>query len=490
MKRKLIGFISGINIIIVLVAINLLAANVNLGQFDLTENKIHSLSLSTKEIIKGVDDLININVYQTSDLPPEVKPVATNLKLILEEFKKNNQSKIKVNYYDPATDTQAKADVTKYGIKELQFSSVNNDKFQVQNGYFGLVLLYGNKSEVLPVAGDVGNLEYFLVSGIKKLTSNIQPSVAVVENVSDAQSSQSQYFRQFLGKEYKVVSINPTVKTDFPIDASTLIILGSNAIWNTDNLTSLQKWIDNGKGVLALIDKVAVNNNMQAHKIGDTSLDKIFADNGFVIQPKLVMDESSVVANFQTSSGSFLVQYPYWPQIRPENIDSNIPMMSGVNSLMFAWVSPVQLSGSAKPVINSSPKSWVDDSLADLLPSDLKKNSSSSYSQQIVGAINTDRVKMVVIGDSDFITDQFVSNNQQNLLFALNAVDYLSSDNSLLSIRSKSLQTNPIREVNDQTKTIVRYGNLASPIVILLVFGGLVYATNKNKSRLWKKDIE
>ena len=51
--------------------------------------------------------------------------------------------------------------------------------------------------------------------------------------------------------------------------------------------------------------------------------------------------------------------------------------------------------------------------------------------------------RIIVVGDVDFLQEQFLRSNQQNLIFTLNAVDWLAQDEALIGIRSK-LRTPPV----------------------------------------------
>ena len=39
-------------------------------RFDLTQNKVYSISQSSKEVVKNLDDVVNVSVYFSQNLPP------------------------------------------------------------------------------------------------------------------------------------------------------------------------------------------------------------------------------------------------------------------------------------------------------------------------------------------------------------------------------------------------------------------------------------
>ena len=57
-------------IFLAVIFINLIGRNWFL-RFDLTDNKMYSLSSSSKSVVGKIDDLFTIKVYFSNDLPPQ-----------------------------------------------------------------------------------------------------------------------------------------------------------------------------------------------------------------------------------------------------------------------------------------------------------------------------------------------------------------------------------------------------------------------------------
>ena len=68
-----------------LLLLNLIARNWY-KRFDLTDTKMYSLSSSTKQVIKKIDDLLNIKVYFSENLPGEYGNNRRYLQDIMEEY--------------------------------------------------------------------------------------------------------------------------------------------------------------------------------------------------------------------------------------------------------------------------------------------------------------------------------------------------------------------------------------------------------------------
>lgn len=484
--KNITSYITSINIIVGLIVLNILLSFYPLLRVDLTSNKAHSLSPATQEIIRSLDDVVRIKVYLTAALPAEIKPISESLKTTLEEFQKLNRNKIKVTYLDPNKDDEAKNEAEKYGILPLQFSSIKSDKFEMSSGYFGLAMLYGPKEEVIPVAGDVSNLEYFLVSNIKKLTRKDPPVIALVDETIVSGKSSIQLLSKYLQQNYNVIDAKIDGDGELPKFAETLVVVDRKTKIDDGGILKLKNWLDQKKGLIIFQDKFAVDQTMVSQKIDDTGLGQILKDNGIEIEEKMVLDKSSVMANFGSQNGTFVVQYPYWVAINPDNIDRSIPVMSGVNSIVLPWVSPLKIGDGVRSLFTSSDLTILDESGSDVSPLNKKNLDSGNAGKLVMSALNPE-TKLAVVGDADFVKDQFVSIYQQNLVFALNLVDYFSQDQSLMTIRGKGLRTNPLKLVDDNWKTVIKIGNIAFPVLALILTAVCFNYFRRARNQNWLK---
>ena len=79
--------------------------------------------------------------------------------------------------------------------------------------------------------------------------------------------------------------------------------------------------------------------------------------------------------------------------------------------------------------------------------------------------------KIIVVGDGDFLQDQFSGGNKDNITFASNLIDYLADDIGLAAIRSRDSSPKPLDEVSDSTRSLVKGANLFLPPVAILLVG-------------------
>ena len=87
---------------------------------------------------------------------------------------------------------------------------------------------------------------------------------------------------------------------------------------------------------------------------------------------------------------------------------------------------------------------------------------------------------MIVVGDVDFLQEQFVRANPQNLVFTLNAIDWLAQDEALIGIRSK-LRTPPVMAFTSEFQSAaLKWGNLVG-VPLLFVALGVVRVTGRRR---------
>jgi ABC-2 type transport system permease protein len=96
--------------ILLLIALNLLASRLH-SRLDLTAEKRYTLSAPTRELLKKVDDDIQIDFYLAGDLKAGIRKLAKSTDELLQEFNEYCDGKIRVHAFDPLTslDDSAKA---------------------------------------------------------------------------------------------------------------------------------------------------------------------------------------------------------------------------------------------------------------------------------------------------------------------------------------------------------------------------------------------
>ena len=90
--------------------------------------------------------------------------------------------------------------------------------------------------------------------------------------------------------------------------------------------------------------------------------------------------------------------------------------------------------------------------------------------------------RVLLVGNSRFITDRFINLYGQNLLFVMNAIDFLTLDESLISIRSKAAFDFPLKDLDIRDRQIVKFtGILLMPILVVFFGIGRFFIRRRKK---------
>lgn len=472
----------------ILAAINWLSFHFFIRQ-DLTAGGLYSVSPATKRIVKNLPDVVNVKVYFSKNLPSQFMPVRQQLMDILSDYH-GYSANFKVEYLDPKDGQEAEA----AGIPKLQFNDYRQDKLEVVAGYMGLVINYHDQSEVMPVVQDTANFEYDLSSRLKKLTSPM-PAIGFVSGYGSAElTGQMQGANQELSKTYDLRSLN--LNNKIPDDIKTLVLAAPKANLAEGELKKIDEFLMKGNSVIFLVDGVNVSPDMRASANKINLLDWL-AKYGIRINNNLVVDASAGVVSFSQGIVSFALPYPYWPRLVNKNFDQNNPLVAGLEGVVLPFVSSIDVdqskidpSAKISYLAKSSQQALTEDKDWNLQPNrqfNLTKNSKQynlavSVSGKIKSAYDdqtTDNGRIFVVGDGDFMQDDYLGGNGVNLVFLQNIFDGAGLDSDLAGIRSKRLASRSLNDLPQSAKDGWRYLNVFGVTVVVLIFGLLRYWLRK-----------
>lgn len=489
--------ISVILLIGILIVVNFLSYSI-FYRLDLTENKIYSISDVTKNTVANLDDIVNIKAYFSDDLPSQLISLRQEVKDVLDEYVAYSGGKIKVEFIDPGKDETLQKELSYEGIPQLTFDVVEKDKRELVNGYMGLAISFGDKTEVIPaVKKDISDLEYQLTTKIKKVTNEesavlgfltSQGTVSLQDNLKAA----SQDLRDlYTIREVELTGDDPSIDSDI----DTLVIVGPKEQFDEAQLKAINSFVGQGGSLLVLLDGVAIGQGLSASPQA-TGLETLLLKYGIKVNDDLVADQQSGVASFSQGFFSFNTPYPFWPKITGDGFASDYSAVSGLEDVILPWSSSLSIdksklaSAKVNTLLTTTDKAWTQTDNFQIIPNKIPEVTSGLQKRTLAvavdgevpnaypedGASKTFKAKIIVVGDSDFVTDGFVNNNPDNLNLFLNLVDSLSLDDDLIKIRSKTVTSRPIEaDLSDSERARIRYMNVFGVTVVVIVFGIIRY---------------
>ncbi len=504
MKRKDIWkeILSLVLIIVIMVVLNFIFTRM-LVRVDLTENKIYSLTPASKQAVSNLNDIMIVKVYMSEKLPPSLMPIKERVSDLLDEYRAYSHGNLKIEFIDPARDKKAQQEVRMLGIPPVEMNILEKDRLQVVKGYLGLAIFYLNKHQVIPVIQSTDDLEYQITSRILKLTENRERVVGfVVKGGNHDLYGDYETARKRVESEFKVVEIDSII----PDSIDVLVVAGISKL-DTAMLYRINQYIMNGGKAILLIDGVDVQ-GLSASSVPEAKLDLVRY--GVKVNQNLVLDISNEMAPFSSGVVRFIVPYPFWVKIR--NFDKTNPIVSKLNSLVLPWTSSIEpikdSSANYKVTIlaKSTDHSWEQKGFFLLSPDYVKVPPKDKLSQyDLVALVRgkipspfkeppkgfdkkkfkrvSDSTFVVIVGNSRFLENPFAGSFKENLVFFMNALDYLSFGKQLINVRTKVLTERPIAEVSDATKTAIRILNIVLMPLLVVIFGLVRYSIRRKRRR-------
>ncbi|MGA1842024.1 MAG: GldG family protein [bacterium] len=508
-------FIYVLVVLAILAAINYISRSA-FRRVDLTENRIYSISKATKDVLKGLDDVVSIKAYFSKELPSHLVILKDQVRDILDEYSAYARANLSVEFIDPEDDPELSQRMQFVGIPKVQANIFQKDKVEVVNVYLGMSIMFEDRKEVIPVIQDVRNLEYDLTSAILKVTKKEPEVIGFVswkKNIGRSQQDIHSRIQMALQKQYEVQNINLSQGKSVLENIDTLVILGPEKITDTEKYLLDQYLMRGGNGIF-LVDMVNLQEGRQlaAEKV-TTNINDMLAYYGVKLEPDLVLDRSSSMAAFSGGFFHFQVPYPFWPKVTKEGFDESNPMVSKLESITLPWTSSVEVQdkvieekGLQKTILaKTTPHGWTQKGRFDLNPQQ-RFNFKSTDFQQIPLAVmvsgffesfyanreapkkdeekltkSAQETHIVVVGNSRFIQDDFLGRFPENAAFFLNIVDWLTMGDALIGIRTREKTERPLPELSDEKKALIRYINIFGVSVLVILFGLIKFILRRRK---------
>jgi ABC-type uncharacterized transport system involved in gliding motility auxiliary subunit/ABC-type transport system involved in multi-copper enzyme maturation permease subunit len=474
---------------VLILVVNLLGSHVR-GRLDLTRDHLFTLAQGTRKVLGNLNDLVQVKLFVSDALPPEVQLQLRDVRDLLSDMKHAADGKLVVTEEDPDKSPAAKSEAESFGIGPIEFNVLREQEFQVKRGYYGLAVIYANKHKVFPVIQQTSNLEYRLVSAIAGMTRKTKLGVSFVSGFGAKGSFDIPGLRDNLQDRYTIRSVDLTTDSTVLSEDSTkvLVLAGPTQTLDSAAVRHLEKYVSSGGAALLLLPPVNINNRSFTPVPVQSGLDGYLKAHGVIMGKQMVMDlaSSERVSLGQQGLFSVVSPYPLWPIVFPVG---NNPVTQGLNAITLAWASPVNVGDSAHvtALLHTSKAGALrglqmpinpDQNWSNVPREDLGVRTVAVAENPGPGAGKVGR--MVVVGDAAFVGNQFIQNNPQNLTFVANAIDWLAQDEALMGIRSKNREPPDLRFSSNFGRNMLKWGNLVG-IPLLFVLFGLVRVTGRRR---------
>jgi gliding-associated putative ABC transporter substrate-binding component GldG len=485
-----IALILGILIVLNFISIRLF------GRLDLTSQGVYTLSDASKKLVGSLDDRVTVKAYFTEDLPAPYNNNRRAVLDILNDYKAYSKGNLQYEFINPQGE-KGEQDAQQQGISPVQVQVVNEDKLEVKRGYLGLVMMYEDRKEVLPVVQNLSSLEYDMSSALKRLTNRTKKKIGFTTGHGEAKMSGMRQIVQSISQQYDVTPVDLGKGDPVPADIAALLVIAPSNRFQDSARYQLDQYLMRGGRIAFMLNRVNANLQMRMGQPLDVGLDDLLQEYGVRVNPDLVRDAQCANISVMQQQGSFTFQsqvpFPYIPVA--SNFNTANPLVKDLQSLILHFTSSIDTTGAAarglkeEVLVRSSKRSgrqtgfFMIDPFQRYAPADLAEEGiplavliDGSFKSFFVGkqpaaAITASpETHLIVVGDGDFMKDDFLG-NRGNVTFFANIVDYLADDAGLITIRSKNVAAPPLDQVSDGTKKLLKYSNLLGPPLIIIAYG-------------------
>ena len=168
-------------LIILLVLLNLVGANA-FFRLDLTSPKSYSLSQSSKELVRNLEEPLSVKVFFSENLPSPYNTVEQYLKDILVEYKGSANKNFSYEFFDMSKPENEEL-ASSYRIRQKQIQEVKDNEVGFKNVFMGLALVYADSIEVLDDLVSPDGLEYRLSTTMSKMINITSALAGLKDNV-------------------------------------------------------------------------------------------------------------------------------------------------------------------------------------------------------------------------------------------------------------------------------------------------------------------
>ncbi len=411
-------------------------------QYDATANKRYSLSQETKKIVDGLKEPATITYFNASTHFGEGKD-------ILDEYKAISP-KVHVKYVDPIKEPMV---ARQAGIR-------NEGSATVQ---------VGDHTEIASDMTEEG-LTGALIRDIKGNTRTVCFLTGSGEHpIDDSSRDGDSHFKELLDRDsYQSQAINLITSAAIPSGCTAVVIDGPTRNYEQPEVNAIKTYVENGGRALFMLDPPL---NVGPSSIADNdALLSLLESWGVAVDKDLVLDLNPI-GQLYGFGGQVALVNNYGTQPIVADMKTTFTGFPLARSLSFKNTGKTTLdklfdtSDTSFATTNlSSPKVNVKD----------PNNKKGPLTLGVAGTYSTGKSgsegRFVVIGSSAWASNSFINFNGNGDL-ATNSINWLTSDEDLISIRPKAPEDRRITMTSAQLNMVRLISQFVLPLIV--IFGGI-----------------
>lgn len=392
----------------IIVVINYLANNYT-KRWDLTEDKIHTLSPETLEILEKLDQSVTAQAFYT------VRTSSESARTLLENIKLASNGKFDYQFIDPEADPVA-----------AQAARISRDAT--------IVLKVGDQQEQIAFAD-----EQEITAAMIRLMNPESRGIYFLTGHGEfdidgyGEDSYNQAKRTLETKNYKVEKLNLVNTSVIPEDAKTIVIAGAQKQLSVQEVDLLKDYQENGGALVVLYEPEPLP---QPEQDADPLAVYLLQSWGVEIGNNIIIDPN-VNPPFVTVADSYGI-HPITQKMARMTLTAIFPTARSVAQVDTP-------AGVTQAILAfTSANAWGETDFEGLENNRVTADQEADLMGPLpiaIAATNTQsNARLVIFGDSDFASDRYFQ-SYGNSDFFINSLDWAAEQENLINLTPKESTT-------------------------------------------------
>lgn len=443
-------------------------------EYDLTHEGIYTLSDQTLKTLKNLKQEVVVKAFFRSD-----DRAYTLVREALERYK-SQTALLKVEMIDPIQDHAA---VEKYKIKEngprIVFTAEKQNDVHIQdiseealtNALIKLTSSNQTKIYFLTDHGELG-IEDEQANGLSQIVKQLQNEGHVVESFSFIKATASKPLSGAVDLKSDAPVVNGAV--DFPKDAKAVIILGVQTALNPSEVEAVKRYLQQGGKLFVGFDATKQN-----------GLEALLDEWRIHVRNDFVIEEAGEMARLPPTV-ALIRSYENHPITQNFREPMAIPFARSLD----VTETQATIGAQTKALFKSEASTFGEtafeggtvnfDAGQDVRgPLTLAACATKEALPTAAGEKRSNEGRVVVVGGSKFISNR-LSVIKSNANFFLNALNWLTGEESKISIRPKARTASRILLTPEQNLTVSFLSIYLLP-VLLIALGVAIRQVRRNR---------
>jgi len=354
LTRRTLAWVGVALAAVILLAVNLIASSaLREARFDLTKERLFTISDGTRKALRAIDEPIDVHVYfsrKLGEVAPSYAKSFERVRTMLEQYREIARGKLRVTYFDPEPFSDTEDRATAAGLKGVRLSQEGDI------GYFGIVGSNSTDTEAnLPFLNTDRErfLEYDVTKLIVTLANQRKTAVGLISGIPiEGNPGNPMLGRppqpgplliEQIKEFFEVKAVAKDVK-EIPSDIGVLMVVQPEGL-SAETAYAIDQFALAGGKVLAFVDPVAESSRagnpmfMMVQGPPDlTEFGKLLNAWGVDFDASKVAADKERARQVQFGSGSraTVAHYVLWLGLNRTNVNEKDVLAGDIKELNFA----------------------------------------------------------------------------------------------------------------------------------------------------------